>query len=249
MEPQIMIYGANGYTGRLIARQCREKGLSALLCGRSEGALKKLAQELRMPYAILDMNTKIEKWREQLAKVKIVLNCAGPFIHTYKRIAKLCIDKGIHYLDITGEIPVFEGLAQMGKSASSAGVMLMPGVGFDVVPSDCMAAHLHQLMPLATHLEMAFYSEGGGISQGTMNTVIENLGTGGAIRQEGKIIPVSSAWKTREIDFGPKKRWAATIPWGDVSIAFYTTGIPNILVYLAMSSAAIKSAARMDRWS
>ena len=115
--------------------------------------------------------------------------------------------------------------------------MIMPGVGFDVVPSDCLALHLKERLPSATHLSLAFYGMGR-ISHGTQATMTMNVGKGGAIRKDGKITPVPAAWKTREIDFGEMTKTGVTIPWGDVATAFYSTGIPNIEVFTVVPPSA-----------
>jgi len=117
--------------------------------------------------------------------------------------------------------------------------MIMPGVGFDVVPSDCLAKHLKSLLPSATNLTLAFYGMGR-ISHGTQATMTMNVGNGGAIRRGGEIVRVPAAYKTREIDFGEVKKNAVTIPWGDVSTAFYSTGIPNVEVYTVVPEANLK---------
>jgi short subunit dehydrogenase-like uncharacterized protein len=145
-------------------------------------------------------------------------------------VVEACLRNKKHYLDITGEIAVFEAMARRDKKAKEAGIMIMSGVGFDVVPSDCLALHLKNRLPSATHLTLAFYGLGK-ISHGTQATMTMNVGRGGAIRQNGEIVNVPAAWKTREIDFGEVKKTGVTIPWGDVATAFYSTGIPNIEVY------------------
>jgi short subunit dehydrogenase-like uncharacterized protein len=143
----------------------------------------------------------------------------------------------VHYLDITGEIAVFEGLAARDAEARGAGVMLLPGVGFDVVPSDCLAAHLARRVPGARRLALAFRALGAP-SRGTRATMAENLGRPGAVRRGGRIVPVPPAWRTRQVDFGDgRPRPATTIPWGDVSTAWHSTGIPDVEVYMAMPAA------------
>jgi short subunit dehydrogenase-like uncharacterized protein len=117
--------------------------------------------------------------------------------------------------------------------------MLLPGVGFDVVPSDCLAAHLHRRLPSATWLVLAFHG-GTGVSRGTATTMVENIGRGGAVRRAGRITPVPAAWRRRDVDFGDRVRRCVTIPWGDVSTAFHSTGIPNIEVYAAAPRSAIR---------
>lgn len=233
----ILIYGAYGYTGELIARLAKERGVAVTLAGRRREALAPLAEELGFPTLAvgLDDSTAL---RDALKPFKVVLHCAGPFSRTFRAMAEACIAEETHYLDITGEIEVFEGLRHLGSRAEEAGVMLMPGVGFDVVPSDCLAKHLAESLPDATHLELAFKS-GGGMSRGTATTVVENIERGGAVREEGIIKPVPTAWKTRWIDYGRGPRKSITIPWGDVSTAFTTTGIPNICVYTAVPPMAV----------
>jgi short subunit dehydrogenase-like uncharacterized protein len=79
--------------------------------------------------------------------VSVVLCVAGPFSATSRPMADACLRNCVHYLDITGEIDVFEALAARDAEATARGVMLLPGVGFDVVPSDCLAAHLKHRLP------------------------------------------------------------------------------------------------------
>jgi short subunit dehydrogenase-like uncharacterized protein len=164
-------------------------------------------------------------------------------------MADACLQQGVHYLDITGEIAVFEALAARDAEARAAGVMLLPGAGFDVVPSDCLAAHLKRRLPSATHLALGIAALGK-LSRGTATTVLENLPRGGLVRQGGVLTRVSAAWKTRVIDFGTGPRQAMTIPWGDVSTAFHSTGIPNIEVYLAapLSTRLLARASRYLGW-
>jgi short subunit dehydrogenase-like uncharacterized protein len=152
-------------------------------------------------------------------------------------MAGACLRKGVHYLDITGEIAVFESLAARDADARAAGVMLLPGVGFDVVPSDCLAAHLVRRLPSATRLVLAFEARGG-VSRGTATTMLERSGGGGMIRRNGILEPVPAAWRTRPVDFGSGPVDVTTIPWGDVSTAYHSTGVGNIEVYTAMPGIA-----------
>jgi short subunit dehydrogenase-like uncharacterized protein len=154
-------------------------------------------------------------------------------------MVEACLRNKKHYTDITGEIAVFESIARLDKQAQDAGIMIMPGVGFDVVPTDCLARHLKDRLPTATHLTLAFYGVGR-LSHGTQATMTMNVGQGGAIRKDGKITRVPSAWKTRAIDFGDVTKLGVTIPWGDVATAYYSTGIPNIEVYTVVPAKQLK---------
>lgn len=226
-----LLYGANGYTGELIARRAAAAGERPVLAGRSAEAVKGLAGELGLEHRVFALDDAAAVDRG-LAGMAAVLHCAGPFSRTAAPMADGCLRGRVHYLDITGEIEVFEGMAARHEAALRATVTLLPGVGFDVVPSDGLAAHLHRRLPTATHLALAFQGSAR-LSRGTATTMVENLHRGGAVRRDGRIVPVPAAWKTRLIDFGKGPVPAITIPWGDVATAYHTTGIPNIEVYMA----------------
>jgi short subunit dehydrogenase-like uncharacterized protein len=228
-----LIYGANGYTADLIAREATDRGLRPILAGRNGPAVAALAQELRLEHRIFSLDDPPALDRG-LADISAVLHCAGPFAHTANVMAEACLRTRVHYLDITGELGVFESMAARDPKAKAAGVMLMPGVGFDVVPTDCLAAHLKRRLPSATRLALGFLSQSG-VSRGTARTMAENMNAGGVIRRAGKLTRVPAAWKTRVIDFGTGPRKAVTIPWGDVSTAYFSTQIPSIEIYLAAS--------------
>ncbi|MGD9588786.1 MAG: trans-acting enoyl reductase family protein [Pyrinomonadaceae bacterium] len=246
MNKNFLIYGANGYTGELITRYGVERGLRPVLAGRKEAAIKDLAEKHGLEHRVFSL-VDAAKVDAALREVDLVLHCAGPFSITSRPMVEACIRNKKHYADITGEISVFETCAAMDARARDAGIMVMPGVGFDVVPSDCLALHLRDLLPSATHLSLAFYGMGR-ISHGTQATMTMNVGRGGAIRKDGQITPVPAAWKTREIDFGNGiVKTGVTIPWGDVSTAYYSTGIPNIEVFTVAPPGALK-AMKMSRY-
>jgi short subunit dehydrogenase-like uncharacterized protein len=244
MAPSWLLYGANGYTGELVARRAAAAGLRPVLAGRRAEPVARLAAELGLEHRAFALDDPLAVDRG-LAGMAAVLHCAGPFSRTAVPMAQACLRGRIHYLDITGEIEVFESLAARTAEAQRAGVILLPGVGFDVVPSDSLAAHLHRRLPSAEHLALGFQVPGG-LSRGTATTMGENLHRGGAVRREGRIIPVPSAWRTRRIDFGAGATRAMTIPWGDVATAYHTTGIPDIEVYMA-APASLRVLSRLSR--
>jgi short subunit dehydrogenase-like uncharacterized protein len=238
-----LLYGGNGYTGRLIAREAVVRGLRPVLAGRNAEAVGTLARELGLEHRIFSLEDTAAT-RAGLEGVQAVLHCAGPFAHTAKPMVDACLEARVHYLDITGEISVFEDLAARDTEAMAAGILLLPGAGFDVVPSDCLAAHLYQRLPTAKRLTLAFHGIGR-FSRGTATTVVENLHRGGAVRRDGVLTSVPPAWRTREIDFGQGSTLSVTIPWGDVATAYRSTGIGDIEVYTAVSRWRL----RMMRWS
>jgi short subunit dehydrogenase-like uncharacterized protein len=229
-----LLYGANGYTGKLIAQLTKEYGLKPILAGRREEVIAPMAKELNTTYHVVDLND-TAKLESVLREVPMVLHAAGPFSKTAKQMIEACLKTNTHYIDITGEIQVYEMAKKYNDAAIKAGLMLMPGAGFDVVPTDCIALFLKNKLPDATSLKLAFASIGGGLSHGTALTMAEGLGGKSAERKDGKIIPVPLGHNGMWVDFGLKKLFVMTIPWGDISTAYTTTGIPNIETYTGAS--------------
>ncbi|MEJ8566613.1 saccharopine dehydrogenase family protein [Elongatibacter sediminis] len=244
-ETRWMIYGANGYTGQLTAREAVRRGLRPILAGRNEAAVSRLAEELDLSHAVFDLDDAAAVRRE-LHGLRLVLHCAGPFSATSQPMIEACLAEGVHYLDITGEISVFENAHRQNDEARRADIVLIPGVGFDVVPSDCLAATLVRALPAATRLTLAFEA-GGGPSPGTAKTSVEGLGRGGTVRRDGQLIRVPLAWRSRTIPFAHGERTAVTIPWGDVYTAHISTGVPDVEVYMAVPPATLRRLRRM-RW-
>ncbi len=229
-----MLYGANGYTGALIARRAKSEGKSPILSGRNAPQIAALRDELQLPARVFSLESPAAI-KEGLRGVSLVLNCAGPFSKTALPMMRACIAAYVHYLDITGEIAVFETAHRLDADAKAAGVILCPGVGFDVVPTDCVALMLKRALPEAVELALGFDMTGRNMSKGTAKTLVESLGKTGVVRRGGRLVEFPIGRGERRIDFGRGERLAMPIPWGDVSTAYHTTGIPNITVYAPIS--------------
>ncbi len=240
-----LIYGAYGYTGRLIAEEAVRRGMQPVLGGRDRAKTEAIAAELSCPSQVFDLGDD-RQLAGHLAAHRAVLHCAGPFSATAAPMIEACLAARTHYLDITGEIDVIEAAADKHQQASQAGIALVPAVGFDVVPSDCLAAMLAARVPGATLLQLAFTGTGS-ISPGTARTMLQALPRGGRVRIDGRITRVPLAWKTAEVPFREGTKTAVTVPWGDVASAWHSTGIPNVEVYLAMSRRQLRWLKRMRR--
>lgn len=245
-SPQWMIYGANGYTGELALRAAVERGASPIVAGRDKERISALARELDLDWRAMGLDDP-DALERGLSGVSAVLHCAGPFAWTSRAMVDACLATGTHYLDITGEIDVFEAIHSRDAEARSARSVLLPGVGFDVVPTDCLAARLATEISQPTDLILAFFAAGGAISRGTMRSMVERMPMAGAVRREGKLQEVPIAWDAREIEFSCGRRWAMTIPWGDVSTAFHSTAIPNIRVYTGVSPKGLARARQLRK--
>jgi short subunit dehydrogenase-like uncharacterized protein len=243
-----LIYGANGYTAELIAREARARNLSPILAGRSEEKVLSLARELGLEHRVFALDAP-DALARHLDGVGLVLHCAGPFSATSAPVLDACLAVRAHYLDITGEIAVFEQVHGRHEEAESSGIVVCPGVGFDVIPTDCLAATLKTALPGATHLALGFDAPLQ-MSAGTAKTTVEGLAHGGRVRQNGRIIEVPLAHRVRSIDFGDGEKRAMTIPWGDVATAYRTTGIPNIEVFVPASAGLLATTKRANqlRW-
>ena len=225
MPSAFLLYGATGYVGDATARMAVDHGFRPILAGRDAARVEKLA----------------------LQDVAVVLHCAGPYLYTFKPMVDACLRTGTQYLDLTGEIPVYEALATRDAEAKARGIMLLPGVGFDVVPTDCLAVHLKQRLPSATRLTLAFQGEGpAGAPPGTQRTAIELIPYGNRVRRNGRLESPEQAIKTRLVDFGRGPVEAVLLPWGDVFMAYHSTGIPNIEDYAVLPKAMRQQMAALN---
>jgi short subunit dehydrogenase-like uncharacterized protein len=240
-EFDVVVYGSYGYTGKIIVENFRKTEFKILLSGRNATKLREQNLSTGYSYEVCDVDDG-KSLRALVQKAKVVLHCAGPFQQTAEKMVNACLDTSTHYLDITGEYTVFEHLASLDARAISKGILIMPGTGFDVVPSDCLAFHLKNRLPSATHLQLGFTMSGGGLSRGTARTMIDGLGYGGMLRKNGKLTPIALGQKVLEIKFCHRTQICMCIPWGDISTAWRSTGIPNIEVYTGVSRATIVGA-------
>lgn len=230
-----MIYGANGFTGRLVAEFAVARGHRPVLAGRSP-TVASVAASLGLQSQVFSLDD-AARAREAVAGCRVVAHCAGPFTATSGPMIDACLAAGAHYVDITGEIDVFEAARCRDAEARTRGIVICPGVGFDVIPTDCVAATLAGTLPDATHLALGF-DTGSGMSSGTARTAVAALPDGGRVRRDGRLETIPLGSLTRTIDFGRGPRHAIAIPWGDVATAFATTGIPTIEVYVPLPRVA-----------
>jgi short subunit dehydrogenase-like uncharacterized protein len=245
MTARLLVYGANGYTGELIARTAAAQGLNPVLAGRSAGPVVALARELGCESRVFGLDDPAAVVTG-LAGCRVVVHCAGPFSATAAPMMAACLAARAHYTDITGEIDVFELGFRNDEAARRAGIVICPGVGFDVVPTDCVALTLKNALPDATQLALGFDSKSA-LSRGTASTSVEGLGNGSRVRAGGTLVRIPLGSRSRHIDFGAGLKLATAIPWGDVSTAYRTTGIPDIEVYVPVSPRALANLRRLGR--
>jgi len=226
-----LIYGANGYTARLVIEQAIRRGHKPIIAGRTEAKIRPIAEQTGLDYIVFDL-TDGHLLKKALSNVKLVFNAAGPFIHTSQKLIDACLKYRVNYTDITGEVPVFQNVFLYSKQAEQNGIVLMPGIGFDVIPSDCLAKYVANQVPNAVELDIAFTGLEH-ISPGTLKTMVEMIPGGGLIRRDGRLIPSHLGKGSKKVIFPDGEHTVVPIIWGDLETAYHSTGIPNITTYMA----------------
>jgi short subunit dehydrogenase-like uncharacterized protein len=239
MDNTFLLYGANGYTGELIARYAAEYNLRPILAGRNKQALDKLGAELGLPVLVFDLHNSTAI-QQALQQVSVVVNAAGPYDFTAKQMVKACLVTGVHYLDMNGDALIYDMIHGYDKAAKEKGIMLLPGAGYDVVPTDCLAVWLKQQLPEAVSLKIAFAILNSALSRGTAINTVLKLGLPGLVRRDGQLIEEPVGKRGMYVQFPGLKKplFTMSLPWGDLSTAYVSTGIPNIETYINMQRSA-----------
>jgi short subunit dehydrogenase-like uncharacterized protein len=239
-EKNWVIYGANGFTAKLTIELAISRGHKPILAGRSAEKLAPLATKYGLEYRAVSLDD-AAGLESLLANTHTVLHCAGPFVHTYKQMAQACLKTKTNYLDITGEIPVFLGVYALDKQAKEAGIAMIPGIGFDVVPSDCLAKFASEHLEGATEIEIALNALSQ-ISAGTMKTVLEGLSAGnGGYLKAGKFVPTKLGEFHKRVKFSHREKHIVNVALADIASAPRSTGIINVKTYIALSEKKLRN--------
>lgn len=234
-----LLYGANGYTGQLVAEEAVRRGHRPILAGRSADKVRPIAERLGLSWTAFGLDD-ISAIASAIGGADLVFHAAGPFVHTSEPMVTACLARGAHYVDVTGEVPVFGRTLDRDAEAKRSNVCLISGVGFDVIPTDCLAKFVADKLPDARYLEIAF-ATANKASAGTAKTMLEMAQRGSVARREGALVPVPFGGEVRKIRFSDRERTAVAVPWGDLETAYKTTGIPNITVFMAMPPAQARA--------
>lgn len=225
--PEALIYGATGYTAKLCARELIAQGIQPVLAGRSESA-REVAESLGCEAAVFSLDDDVAS---SLSGYTVAINLAGPFSNTQQALIEGCIAAKCHYLDIAGEYPEMQSAYEHDAAAKDAGVMLMPGAGFGVVPTDLAAKAAADRVPGATHLKILYATEGGA-SRGTLRTVLKDINNPGVRRVDGEFKEALPAESKADFTVAGKTFTAVYNPWrADLFTAGLSTQIPNIETY------------------
>lgn len=229
----LLIYGATGYTGRMAAERAKALGLDFAIAGRNQQRLASLAAQLDVPYRVFDSDADAAV---SLSGISVLLNFAGPFVHTAEPLMRACIKAGVDYLDITAEINIYRLAEKLGAEAAANHVMLLPGVGWDVVPTDSLAVHVARRIKEPVALSIALHVPGA-MSRGSAMSVSEIIGAGVLTRVDGQLTATPDA-APRHFDFGQGPVMCAPLSFGDLVTGWHSTGIPNIAMYVHIAGDA-----------
>jgi short subunit dehydrogenase-like uncharacterized protein len=232
---QVLIYGAYGFTGKGISRLASEYNITPVLSGRNGSKLAPLAEELGYDSIVLSLENNHDNLVKVLERFELVMHIAGPYTYTSKPMIDAAIEAGTHYVDITGENHVIQEQLDRHDEFLAANIMVMPSVGYDVVPTDCLNLYVAQQVPNATEINLVMNgnyqaAEGAAASRGTIKSALEMLSRPLLMRQNGEMVLVDQPkMKTREVD--GKIQTLVQIPWADMMTSWVSTGIPTIEIY------------------
>jgi len=230
-----MLYGAYGSTGRLILDEALRRGHRPVLAGRDGAPLSALGQATGLTTRRLPLDDGAEL-RAALSRVRCVLLAAGPYSRTGPPMRAACLDAGCSYLDINGEIDDFNAALDCDAHARSAGVVIVPGVGYGVVFGECLAAQLAPRLPGATWLRLSLATQTAERSRGATLSMAAAMAAGGRDIHHGALrtrAMASSSWRTPRTGL-PALRFAAA-PLAEIVAAHRSTGIPNIVAGIPLS--------------
>jgi short subunit dehydrogenase-like uncharacterized protein len=249
--PHLMIYGATGYTERLISARAAKTLGPLILAGRNQATIAQLASSLDVPdYRFFDLDdpgTIISSLRE--GGVQVLLNCAGPFAFTAEPLMNACIQAGVHYLDISAELFSYQLAENRAEDARNANVMLLPGCGGSVAMLGCLAGHAVRCIQDPTHIDIAL-RVAGPMSRGSIASAARSsmAGTRCLQRLDNVLVP----WCEEEGDSDKEEEsygqfdfddgnghvscFPVTLP--DLITIWKSTGIANIRTFAYVAASA-----------
>jgi short subunit dehydrogenase-like uncharacterized protein len=240
----LFVFGATGYTARLILERALHVGLEPILVARNAARLEDTARRFG-----LEARNASSDWAtlaDTFEGASVVINAAGPFVNTVAPVVRACLAANAHYMDISGEVDAIEAAAKYHHDARRRGLTILPGAGFDVVPSDCLCAHVTRRLPGAHALRVAI-SGLELLTPGSVKTLGAELGRPTRVRRDGALREVHPGALTRSFDFGAGPRECVAVSWGDLASAYYSTGVRHIETYFE-ATPSVTTAVQANRF-
>jgi len=227
---ELLIYGASGYTGKIIAARAKELNIDFEIAGREPDKTRKLAEELAVDYHIFDVDTEYA-WKKALEDKQALINAAGPFQFTAEHAMKACLKAGVHYLDISAELDTYRLAQSLDGEAREAGIQLISGAGL-FVSYDALVVHLSKLVAEPEYLKVGFRHYGG-FSRGSVLSSKNIADLGILIRRNGEIIDNPDP-QSKVFLFGQEEVECMPTPLGGIILSYKSTGIPNIEEFFSL---------------
>ncbi len=194
-EGEIVIYGASGYTGRLIAAELAGRGAPLVLAGRNGAKLEAVAAGLGADAVVRTAAVPVDDpggLRELIGPAAVVIGCAGPFTLHGTPVIEAAARTGTNYLDTTGEQPfIRDSFDRWGEPAAASGAALVSGFGFDYVPGDMLAALTADRLGHVDELTLAYNVEDLGTTRGTTLSALEMIKGGDVEWRDRRYLPAS----------------------------------------------------------
>jgi short subunit dehydrogenase-like uncharacterized protein len=238
-QHQWLIYGAYGHTGRLVAEEALRRGHRPVLVGRSGPKLQAMADRMGLEFSPLSLDHP-GALTAALRSTHLIFNAAGPFTETGPKIIEACLETGTPYADISGEFHHLRAVEALDARARTAHIPILTGAGFGVTFGDCLARHVVDRLPDATHLRVSVAASNALTTSAVRRTILEVLAKGGYAVEGGQ-------WKHRPLAHqhwmvadGDSPLSFAAAPMGELAAARRSTNVANIVVGRPMPAKSAK---------
>ena len=230
IKNKMLIYGAAGYTGKIIAARAKELGLDFEIAGREQDKIQDLSSELEVAYHVFTVEDE-NGWKTALADKKVLINAAGPFKFTAVQAMTACLRSGVHYLDISAELDTYQLAESMDMKAKEANIQLIAGAGL-FVSYDALAVYVAGKVTNPQKLSVGF-RHFGGFSRGSVISSKNIADLGILIRKDNEII-VNPHAGPKVFRFVDRKEECLPTPLGGIVLSYRSTKIPNIEEFFSL---------------
>lgn len=229
----LMIYGAAGYTGRMVAQHAKVAGLDPIVAGRDPRAVAEIGAQLDADSRVFSLDDP-GAFADALGGVTVLVNAAGPYLRTAQPLMRAAIQAGVHYLDFAAELDSYQLAEALDADAERAGVMLLPGSGGSVAMLGSLAAHAASRVSRPRKVSIALHVTGS-FSRGSAISAAQNVTAQTLVSVDGRLQPLAQA-HPRLFDFGagPVEALPLTLP--DLITIARDTGAPNVETFVHVSA-------------
>jgi short subunit dehydrogenase-like uncharacterized protein len=224
-----MIYGAYGFTGRLIVEEAVRRGHRPILAGRDAERLNALAKPFGLDVVALSLDDPAAL-RNAAQSTSLIFNAAGPFSEAGPKIIAACLKTGTAYADISGELDHLRAIEALDEPARKASIPLLTGAGFGVTLGDCLARHVVDRLPDATSLRLSVAADNVVETPAVRRTILEVMSKGGYAVEGGNWVKRPFAHQVWTVKDGLTDLPFAAAPLGELAALRSSTNVANIVV-------------------